>query len=109
MHLEATPQEGGGAPGGLLPAAFGKPGDCAVVGFSAHPDDFAVVVLATVGAGTKIFMTDRGVYGDGSLRRGEGVLSFTAPRQLEMGTVLRMADFSTSEQGHMALSSSGDQ
>merc|ERR1711884_788936 len=88
-----------------LPLKFGRPGDCAVVGFSAaHPDDFAVLLLAAMDADTKLFVTDSGVYGDGSLRNGEGVRSYTAATKLPAGTVLHLSDFSTKERGHMALS-----
>eukprot|EP00931_Biecheleriopsis_adriatica_P029082 TRINITY_DN17313_c0_g1_i2.p1 TRINITY_DN17313_c0_g1~~TRINITY_DN17313_c0_g1_i2.p1 ORF type:complete len:585 (+),score=139.34 TRINITY_DN17313_c0_g1_i2:25-1779(+) len=86
------------------------PGACAVVGFSAdNPDDVAVLLLVDLEDGERIYMTDNGVKNDGSLRRNEGVLSFTAQGITPTrGTVLRLADFATVE-GSFALSSSGDQ
>lgn len=87
-----------------------KPGDCAVAGFRTdNPDDFAVVLLAPIGTGEMVFVTDDGVRATGSLRRGEGILSYTATQPVAAGAVLRLANFTESEEGRFALSGSGDQ
>eukprot|EP00930_Biecheleria_cincta_P047852 TRINITY_DN3324_c0_g1_i1.p1 TRINITY_DN3324_c0_g1~~TRINITY_DN3324_c0_g1_i1.p1 ORF type:complete len:537 (-),score=76.98 TRINITY_DN3324_c0_g1_i1:15-1625(-) len=87
-----------------------KPGDCAIVGFKAvDPDDVAIVLLTDVPRGQQIFVTDDGVQANGQLRRGEGVKSLVSQTTMSSGTVLRLADFSTSEEGKMSISSAGDQ
>eukprot|EP00928_Gymnodinium_smaydae_P090848 TRINITY_DN74560_c0_g1_i1.p1 TRINITY_DN74560_c0_g1~~TRINITY_DN74560_c0_g1_i1.p1 ORF type:complete len:738 (+),score=56.06 TRINITY_DN74560_c0_g1_i1:3-2216(+) len=86
------------------------PGDCAIIGMHAdNPDDFGILMLADIRAGEKIFATDNGILGDGSLRRTEGIISYTPASVLPAGTVLTQANFSTVEEGSFSLSSSGDQ
>lgn len=93
------------------PPAFGEPGDCAVVGYSAdNPDDFAVLLFEPLAVGEQLFMTDNGVFLDGTLRRNEGVRSYTAPQAIAAGSILRMAEFApVPGSGSVALSASGDQ
>ena len=61
------------------------------------PDDFAVVLLATLAAGDTLLVTDRGVMGDGALgSSAEGVRAHTAAADEVPGTVLRLSNFSSS-------------
>jgi len=84
-------------------------GSCAVVGFHAdNPDDFGLLLLETVPANFVVYVTDRGVLSDGSLRSGEGILQYTSGEDVLPGTVLLLQNFSSSS-GTFSLSSSGDQ
>eukprot|EP00434_Breviolum_minutum_P043516 symbB.v1.2.038796.t1/scaffold6109.1/size20858/1 len=84
-------------------------GSCAVVGFHAdNPDDFGLLLLETVPANFVVYVTDRGVLSDGSLRSGEGILQYTSVEDVLPGTVLLLQNFSSSS-GTFSLSSSGDQ
>jgi cysteine-rich repeat protein len=80
-------------------------GDAAIIGFNFdNPDDFAVVFLKTVGAGTPIEFTDNGWFGDDSgFRSGEGYSSYTTSAKTTAGTVVYPAI------GGMQFSGSGDQ
>jgi len=85
-------------------------GGCAVVFLQADsPDEVGVLLLDTLRSGTTLFLTDDGVYSDGSLRDTEGVQSHTPTSNLPAGTVLTLSDFETSVSGSVALSVSGDQ
>jgi len=43
-----------------------------------NPDDFGLLLLETVPANFVVYVTDRGVLSDGSLRSGEGILQYTS-------------------------------
>jgi len=89
---------------------FGRAGDCAVVGFrGTNPDDFLMVLLSDMAAHMKLYVTDNGVLDTGALRRNEGVRSYIATDTVPAGTVLNLANFSTREEGNLALSAAGDQ
>ena len=69
-------------------------GEVAIVSFrSDAPDAFAFVLLKEVEAGTVIHFTDNGWLAAGSLRAGEGVVSWTAPAGANTlaGTVVRVS------------------
>ena len=106
------------------PAPF-APGDVAIVGFDAvNPrdslgklldDDFSFVTLVNLEAGDELFFTDNGARSDGTLRVGEGILRYTAPRYVAAGTAIRRsahaADFDALSGGFrdFDLALSGDQ
>ena len=65
-------------------------GDIAIVGYDAdNPDDFALVVLRDIEAGTAISFTDNGWSSSGNaLRTSEGTYTYTAPTAVAAGTVV---------------------
>ena len=86
-------------------------GDVAIIGFNfdgctscSTDDEFAIVFLKTVGAGTPIEFTDNGWFADDSgFRTGEGNSTYTTTAKTPAGTII-LPSF-----GSMAFSSSGDQ
>ena len=91
-----------------------SPGDLAIIGVNSDDSDsFKVVLLTDIEAGTEIFFTDKGVKADGSLRSNEGIIKYTAPSALPIGSVIEYTagvsgDFS-SDSGSFSLSNNGDQ
>ena len=79
-------------------------GELAVIGFASdNPDNFHLVLLTDIEAGTKIRFTDSGVKSDGSFRGNEGAVVHTAPETLTAGTIIgyipNSADFSPDNRG----------
>ena len=81
------------------------PGDLAVVGYRAdNPDEFAVVALAAIPAGTEIAFTDNGWLAGGGFRSTEDTYRYTVPAGgLAPGTVISFSDVG------LLFSASGDQ
>merc|ERR1712224_913571 len=73
------------------------------------PDDVGILLLANITLGQRLLITDNGAFADGTLRRNEGVLSFTAAQDVPIGTVLKLAHFGAAVEDRFALSASGDQ
>lgn len=64
-------------------------GDIAFARFAADaPDSFSFVPLVPIDAGTVILFTDNAWNGDGTLRAGEGTVSWTAGAAVAAGTTL---------------------
>ena len=88
-------------------------GDCAVIQLCAdNPDSFKILLFEDLLAGDSFFVTDNGVYNDGTIRNLEGVLRYTASSAVPAGTVLSYTGVGgdwTEEEGSFFLSTSGDQ
>ncbi len=94
-------------------------GELAVIGFgSDNPDNFHIVLLTDIEAGTGIRFTDSGVKSDGSFRGNEGAVLYTAPEALTAGTVIgyisNSADFTADNDATvgnrgLSLATEGDQ
>ncbi len=95
------------------------PGDVAIVGVNTdNPDAFSFVFFTDITAGTELFFTDSGVQADGSFRGNEGAVLYTAPSNLNAGTIVNFSgisgDFTNASDSNVGtngfnLSSSGDQ
>ncbi|MBI9034716.1 MAG: T9SS type A sorting domain-containing protein [Bacteroidales bacterium] len=92
-------------------------GDIAIYGVNTYnPDDFGFVLLVDISSGTEIHFTDNGWKSDNTFRGGEGTVTWTAPEDLNSGTIILYggnADFeskkSSTERGAINLSGEGDQ
>ncbi len=94
-------------------------GDVAPVAVNAaNPDKFSVVLLKNIAANTVINFTDNGFTGTNTTgRTGEGFLTFTAPSNLNAGTVLSWANgmtvtgtgWSSGAPTNFSFNASGDQ
>jgi uncharacterized repeat protein (TIGR01451 family) len=96
------------------------PGDIAIIGFSFHPaDNFAFVLLVDIEAGTEIRFTDAGWTSNSEFFSGEGVVRYTAPVDLDAGTVIYYLENSSNFEitvegpftlaGGVAFTDAGDQ
>ena len=65
------------------------PGDVALLGLDAtDPDEFSIIFLKNITAGTKIVITDNGFLTSTTGRTGEGFLTYTAPSSLSAGSII---------------------
>jgi uncharacterized repeat protein (TIGR01451 family) len=95
------------------------PGDAAIIGFSFSDNDFAFVLLVDIDEGTEIRFTDAGWTADQEFFEGEGAVTYTAPTDLETGTVISYGaypdDFTVTVEGPftredgLAFTMTGDQ
>ena len=84
-----------------------SPGDLALIGYTGdNPDDFEILLLSDLPSGHTIYVTDCGVKADGSIRTGEGNMSYTSTEDILAGSVLFHSDFGGN---NVAFSGSGDQ
>jgi hypothetical protein len=80
------------------------PGDVALTGVNMdNPDEFTVVFMVDILAGTEIRFTDNGWKADGTFRTGEGIEIWVASQDYPAGEELLIVPV------NMALASSGDQ
>ncbi|MEQ9105162.1 MAG: T9SS type A sorting domain-containing protein [Rhodothermales bacterium] len=88
-------------------AQFLSPGDLAIVGMNmTDPNEFSFVALVDIPAGTEIRFTDNGWTSGGTFREEEDVMIYTAPVDLNRGTVVVINGTVGQVPG---LASSGDQ
>jgi hypothetical protein len=86
---------------------FLLPGDLAIVGMNmTDPNEFSFVALVDIPAGTEIRFTDNGWTSEGTFREAEDVMIYTAPVDLNRGTVVVINGTVGQVPG---LASSGDQ
>jgi len=97
-----------------------SPGDIAITGYNSdNPDQYMVVLLESVTAGTSISFTDNGWEAAGSFRANEGVATLTFTTDAPAGTEIQIegstATFSNcvagtvATSGSIALAAGGDQ
>lgn len=74
---------------GEVRAQLLSPGDLAIVGMNmTDPNEFSFVALVDIPAGTEIRFTDNGWTSEGVFREEEDVMVYTAPVDLNRGTVV---------------------
>lgn len=84
-------------------------GDIAIIGFNSdNPDNFALLTLVDIEAGTTIYITDNGVYTTGLFRNNEGIKTWTATINTPKNSIIGLSDFANVS-GSFDLSGSGDQ
>ena len=66
-----------------------QPGDLAIIELnSSDPDKFSFIVFKQLSTGTVINFTDNGFISPGTVRTGEGFLTYTSPSVVPAGTVI---------------------
>src|SRR5690554_1279135 len=88
-------------------------GDIAIIGIDTPGEDFSFVTFIPLSPGTTIYFTDEEADNDYTIGTGEGTVLYTTPASGAIaGEVIsylgNSSDFSTTSDGLMALSNSGD-